>query len=248
MALRTDFTDGLKTAMKAGDAPRVSTLRMVMARLKDLDIAARPKGVAQIPDDEIVSMLRNMVKSRAESAAMYVQGGRPELAAKEDCRDRHHRAVPAGADGRGGAGARGRRRRRRDRRRQHEGHGPGDGGAEGQARRGARSRPGERAGEGEAELDRPGLCPGPAKGRRPWNPSYQAVSKGGPLAGSRGRAPGLPTVQEHHGVRPRLPRRAARPHPDRGGDRPQDQAGPVRPAVQGVLPVPRREDALLLRL
>ncbi len=84
MALRTDFTEGLKTAMKAGDAPRVSTLRMVMARLKDLDIAARPKGVAQIPDDEIVSMLRNMVKSRAESAAMYVQGGRPELAAKED--------------------------------------------------------------------------------------------------------------------------------------------------------------------
>ncbi len=84
MALRTDFTDGLKTAMKAGDAPRVSTLRMVLARLKDLDIAARPKGVAQIPDDEIVSMLRNMVKSRAESAAMYVQGGRPELAAKED--------------------------------------------------------------------------------------------------------------------------------------------------------------------
>ena len=84
MALRTDFTEGLKTAMKAGDAPRVSTLRMVMARLKDLDIAARPKGVAQIPDDEIVSMLRNMVKSRAESAAMYVQGGRPELAAKEE--------------------------------------------------------------------------------------------------------------------------------------------------------------------
>ena len=84
MSLRTGFTDGLKAAMKAGDAPRVSTLRMVLARLKDLDIAARPKGIAQIPDDEIVSMLRNMVKSRAESAAMYVQGGRPELAAKED--------------------------------------------------------------------------------------------------------------------------------------------------------------------
>ena len=84
MSLRTAFTEGLKTAMKAGDAPRVSTLRMVMARLKDLDIAARPKGIPQIPDDEIVSMLRNMVKSRAESAAMYTQGGRPELAAKED--------------------------------------------------------------------------------------------------------------------------------------------------------------------
>ncbi len=84
MSLRAEFSDGLKAAMKAGDAPRVSTLRMVMARLKDLDIAARPKGVTAIPDDEIVSMLRNMVKSRTESAAMYVQGGRPELAAKED--------------------------------------------------------------------------------------------------------------------------------------------------------------------
>ena len=84
MSWRARFTDGLKTAMKARDAPRVSTLRMVLARLKDLDIAARPKGIEQIPDDEIVSMLRNMVKSRAESAAMYLQGGRGELAAKED--------------------------------------------------------------------------------------------------------------------------------------------------------------------
>ena len=84
MSLRARFTDGLKTAMKAHDAPRVSTLRMVLARLKELDIAARPKGVAEIPDDEITSMLRNMVKSRTESAALYLQGGRGELAAKED--------------------------------------------------------------------------------------------------------------------------------------------------------------------
>ena len=84
MSLGAAFGDNLKAAMKAGDAPRVSTLRMVMARLKDLDIAARPKGVDGIGDDEIVSMLRGMVKSRAESAAMYLQGGRPELAARED--------------------------------------------------------------------------------------------------------------------------------------------------------------------
>lgn len=84
MSLRVRFTDGLKTAMKAGDAPRVSTLRMVLARLKDLDIAARPKGIEQIPDDEITAMLRNMVKSRRESATMFLQGGRGELASKED--------------------------------------------------------------------------------------------------------------------------------------------------------------------
>ncbi len=84
MALRDQFTNDLKTAMKAGDAPRVSTLRMILAKLKDTDIAARPKGVAAIPDDEIMGMLRGMVKSRRESVALYTQGNRPELAAKEE--------------------------------------------------------------------------------------------------------------------------------------------------------------------
>ena len=83
MALREQFTDGLKQSMKAGDAARTSTLRMILARLKDTDIAARPKGVAAIPDDDILGMLRGMVKSRRESVTMYEQGNRPELAAKE---------------------------------------------------------------------------------------------------------------------------------------------------------------------
>jgi uncharacterized protein YqeY len=84
MALRDQFTADLKTAMKAGDAPRVSTLRMIMAKLKDTDIAARPKGITAIPDDEVMAMLRGMVKSRRESVALYKQGNRPELAAKEE--------------------------------------------------------------------------------------------------------------------------------------------------------------------
>ena len=83
MALRDQFTDQLKTSMKAGDAARTSTLRMIMARLKDFDIAARPKGITAIPDDEILAMLRGMVKSRRESVELYTQGNRPELAAKE---------------------------------------------------------------------------------------------------------------------------------------------------------------------
>jgi uncharacterized protein YqeY len=83
MALREQFTGQLKAAMLAGDAPRVSTLRMVMAKLKDADIAARPKGVPAIPDAEILAMLRGMVKSRHESVELYRQGNRPELAAKE---------------------------------------------------------------------------------------------------------------------------------------------------------------------
>jgi hypothetical protein len=84
MSLREQFTDQLKLSMKAGDAARTSTLRMILAKLKDTDIAARPKGIDQVPDDEVLSMLRGMVKSRRESVVLYQQGNRPELAAKED--------------------------------------------------------------------------------------------------------------------------------------------------------------------
>jgi hypothetical protein len=81
MTLREQFTEDLKTAMKARDAARTSTLRMILARLKDTDIAARPRALSE---DEIVSMLRGMVKSRVESVALYRQGNRPELVAKEE--------------------------------------------------------------------------------------------------------------------------------------------------------------------
>jgi len=82
MSLRDRFLDELKTAMRAKDAERVSTLRMIQAKLKDTDIAARPGP----PVDEagIIAMLRGMAKSRAESVTLYRQGGREELAAKEE--------------------------------------------------------------------------------------------------------------------------------------------------------------------
>ena len=83
MSLREQFTDQLKVSMKAGDSARTSTLRMIMAKLKDTDIAARPKGIDKVPDEEVLSMLRGMVKSRRESVVLYEQGHRPELAAKE---------------------------------------------------------------------------------------------------------------------------------------------------------------------
>lgn len=84
MSLREQFSTALKASMKAGDSARTSTLRMILARLKDVDIAARPKGVTAVPDDELLGMLRGMVKSRRESVELYRQGGRPELAAKEE--------------------------------------------------------------------------------------------------------------------------------------------------------------------
>ncbi|HEX7390574.1 MAG TPA: GatB/YqeY domain-containing protein [Acidiphilium sp.] len=81
--LRNRIQDDLKSAMRAREALRVSTLRMVIARLKDIDIAARPKGIDAVGEAEIVAMLRGMVKSRRESEAQYRQGNRPDLADKE---------------------------------------------------------------------------------------------------------------------------------------------------------------------
>ena len=83
MALRDQFTDRLKTAMNAGDAASVSTLRMITAKLKDTDIAARP-ALERVPDEQIVAMLRGMAKSRRESVDMYRQGKREDLAATEE--------------------------------------------------------------------------------------------------------------------------------------------------------------------
>ena len=84
MDLRTRLTDEMKAAMKAGDAPRTSTIRMVIAKLKETDIAARPSGVDRVPDEQIAGMLRGMVKSRRESAELYRQGKREDLAEKEE--------------------------------------------------------------------------------------------------------------------------------------------------------------------
>ena len=84
MALREQFTEQLKASMKAGTAARTSTLRMILARLKDIDIAARPKGIDKVPDEEVLGMLRGMVKSRRESIDLYRQGNRSDLVDKEE--------------------------------------------------------------------------------------------------------------------------------------------------------------------
>src|SRR6185369_15864401 len=81
--LRDRFNEDVKTAMKARDQAAVSTLRMITSTLKDRDIAARPKGITQIDEAEIVEMLQKMVRQRQESIELYKQGGRQELVDKE---------------------------------------------------------------------------------------------------------------------------------------------------------------------
>jgi uncharacterized protein YqeY len=84
MSLRTRLNDDLKNAMRAKDQELTATLRLILAALKDRDIAARPKGnTTGIADDEIMSMMNGMIKQRRDSIALYNQGGRPELAQKE---------------------------------------------------------------------------------------------------------------------------------------------------------------------
>jgi uncharacterized protein len=82
--LRAQLTDALKVAMKAKSERAVSTVRLILAALKDRDIAARTKGNPDgITDDEIRQMMQNMIKQRRESMALYEQGGRCELAQQE---------------------------------------------------------------------------------------------------------------------------------------------------------------------
>lgn len=82
---RTELTNSMKEAMKAKDQLTLDTVRMVLAKIKDQDIAARSTGNQDgISDGEIASLMQNMIKQRQESAKMYRDGNRPELAAKED--------------------------------------------------------------------------------------------------------------------------------------------------------------------
>ncbi|MBV9548675.1 MAG: GatB/YqeY domain-containing protein [Alphaproteobacteria bacterium] len=84
MSLRQKMNDAMKEAMKAKDAKRLATIRLMLAALKDKDIAARSETSRELlGDDEILSLLAKMIKQREESAAVYLQGGRPELADSE---------------------------------------------------------------------------------------------------------------------------------------------------------------------
>ena len=82
--LRQAFTDRLKQALKARDARTLSTTRLILAGLKDRDVAARGQGNAEgISETEIQRMLQAMIKQRRESIALYEQGSRPDLAQQE---------------------------------------------------------------------------------------------------------------------------------------------------------------------
>jgi uncharacterized protein YqeY len=81
--MRERFTQDMKDAMKAGDKRKLATVRLIQAALKDKDIEARGAGKGQASEEEVLGLLQKMIKQRQESAGIYEQAGRAELAAQE---------------------------------------------------------------------------------------------------------------------------------------------------------------------
>ena len=82
--LRERLREELKLATLARDQHKLSTLRLILAALKDRDIAARGNGQTDgVSDDDILQLLTKMVKQRRESIRLYEQGGRIDLAGRE---------------------------------------------------------------------------------------------------------------------------------------------------------------------
>jgi len=77
--LKISITDAMKDAMRAKDKPRLSTIRLMLAEMKRVEVDER----IDLPEDRIISILDKMIKQRRDSVKQYNDGGRPELADAE---------------------------------------------------------------------------------------------------------------------------------------------------------------------
>lgn len=85
MSTREKISTALKDAMKNKEMERVSTIRLINAAIKDKDIATRTEGRNDgIDESAVLSLLQGMIKQRVESAKIYRENNRPELADKEE--------------------------------------------------------------------------------------------------------------------------------------------------------------------
>ena len=82
--LRDQLNEALKEAMRARDMGAVGTIRLILAKLKEVDIASRTEANREgVADDKILSMMQGMIKQRNESITLYEKGNRADLADKE---------------------------------------------------------------------------------------------------------------------------------------------------------------------
>lgn len=77
--LKARFTADMKTAMKAGDKPRLGTIRMVLAAIKQREVDER----IELSDADVLAVVEKAIKQRRESLAQYESAGREDLASKE---------------------------------------------------------------------------------------------------------------------------------------------------------------------
>ncbi|TYO98511.1 hypothetical protein EDC39_106113 [Geothermobacter ehrlichii] len=80
MNLQDRLTQAMKEAMKAKDSLRLNTIRGVRTAIKNKEIETGNP----LDDDAVIGVISSLAKQRRESAAAYAEGGRPELAAKEE--------------------------------------------------------------------------------------------------------------------------------------------------------------------
>ena len=82
--LREQLNEAMKDAMRARDSAALGTIRLILAKLKEVDIAARTETNREgVADERILSMLQGMIKQRNESVVLYEKGNRADLADKE---------------------------------------------------------------------------------------------------------------------------------------------------------------------
>ena len=83
MSLKKKIEDKLNEALKAKDKNTYPTLRLIVSAIKDAEIAGRSKGLKEIKDSDITSLLKKMIKQRNESCEVYQKAGRNELLENE---------------------------------------------------------------------------------------------------------------------------------------------------------------------
>ena len=127
--LRETINEAVKTAMKAQDKPRLSTLRLVNAAFKNADIESERSG-KPLADDDLLGLLQKMIKQRQESVEIYDKAGRKELADKERDEIEVIQAFLPQQMSEAEAKAAIARGDQANRRAGHQGHGQGDGGAQ----------------------------------------------------------------------------------------------------------------------